>query len=208
MGKLADMAKQTTSSNTETGFVRKIGAPFFPVERSSQTPAQEHSLNNSPIKKERVTRQQRLQGGGLPAKKLATALQSILNEPAPDNRESLKTFRRSVMLDCDLLNEIEEFTTKRGLPEWGRKAIFFVAENSVPTERLISEARNIASRRKDAATKSLFISLDLTLMNTIEILGNRSRLTDKEVIEACLSIYHMVHIRATEGNTLESKLNN
>jgi len=169
-------------------FERKVGKPFFDISK----PEEEISQTK------KVTREQRLKGNGLPANRLASALTKILNEPIPKQpkKELLSTNNRGARIDELLYNEITELTSKRGIPMWVRESIEFIAENSVPIDNLIAEAEYIAQRRKNNINKSIIIPLGSTLLETIKILGKRSRLTDKEVIEACISIYYKVHLKA------------
>jgi len=202
----------SSDSNNQTSqpvqpFRRKVGGLFFDPKMSS-SPIQEPQ--ESTTKHQRVRREQRIKGGGLPANKLASALTEILSEPMPERsgKELLSTHYRGIRLDIELFSAIEELTDKRGVPNWTRSAIEFVAENSVPPERLHAEAASIAAKRQDSLSKNVVVPLGVTLLNTVKLLAKRARLSDKEVIEACVTIYYKTYIKALGKSKLPDESKN
>ena len=156
--------------------------------------------------KGRVSKHEISKAGGLPALRLALAMQKILKSPKPENskRENLNKYSRGIKIDEEILSGIEEFTEKRGVPSWVRSAVCCAADCLVPPDRLIAEAEVIAKRRRTMPSRNVAIPIGSTLLKTIEILAKRARLSDKEVIEGCVGLYYKAHIAAIEEQGAEA----
>jgi len=138
---------------------------------------------------------------GWAANKLVEVMAQVLQQGVPERqrKEILNKSARCITIDEELLSEIEAVTDKRGVPDWVRSAIKFASENSVPPEWLAAESDRIISRRKTIDDcRTLTIPLGKTLLKVVEILAKRARLSDKEVIEACVGFYHTLHSKASE----------
>jgi len=175
----------------------KAGKPFFSLGKAPDVGEVRHSEPTPAGRRTKLDRKTRLEGGGIPATKLAAAAAKVLSghfeEPA---KAPLTTHTRGIRLDAELIGGIEGLTVKRGVPEWIRNAIEFVAENGVAPARIEAEASQVASRRRNEASRTVVVPLGSLLLEAVREIGRRARLTDKEVIEGCAGLYYKVNIEA------------
>jgi hypothetical protein len=182
--------------------LRAPGGPFFNAETTRQDapPAQATQI----IAPKKVTREARLKAGGLPPVALAEALQRILKTPAQRVESDKAIHERSVKLDLETMAVMRRFIDKRGLPKWIREAVQFISDNNVPMERVATEAAELREKRRGAASERTTVTLNDKLLMAVNVIGKKTDLTDKEVLEGCAGLYLKAHQYAT-GQDMEGK---
>jgi hypothetical protein len=217
MGKLTDLSREAAAaprSETFTPFVRKPATPFFQPtgighHESPQGAAQggNEGAPSKPSEASPVTRAQRLKGG-IPANRLAKALVAVLPTiKAAPKKELLGEVSRGARLPVETWAEIEALAgNQRGMPEWVRAAINFVAENQVPAEVLKSAAAEIQRRREsEGRGRTISVALGSVVKQTTEELAKRSNLSEQGVLEGAIELYRLAHVQALAEDAPEGE---
>jgi len=132
-------------------------------------------------------------GRGVPldASKVAAALQKVIPPQSPSARTSREKVARSIKFPAEIFTAIESITgTPRACPQFVRDALGAIASAKIPSKRIVDQAAEIGHARKGGAGLiPVTVTLEKGTYEFVRVLAERTKLTDKAVIEACTVLY-------------------
>lgn len=195
---MAELPKQRTMS-----LIPGIGPGSAPVPALTLDLPELQATPEESLQKFRDIASHTKKVGRLPidASRVAQALQKVTVPSSASGRVSRVRAGRSIAVPAEIYDAIEGILgSARAIPGFVRDAILQVARERVPPKKLVDQANEIARARRAGQGKvSLTVNMDLELRGTIEVLAQRTKLSDKAVMEACTVLYLQAVVASQES---------